>query len=474
MRHWMHLLPVTGLLLLTACAGTPGAVSTAASPEVADIDAVNGASAALPPEIDFRHVVRTAKDRVFPAVVFVKCIRESVEGGRKQSREVAGSGVIVSPTGEVVTNWHVVDKATDIRCLLTDGRAMQARLVGTDKDTDLALLQLDVPAGVALPHALLGETGGLEEGDFVMAMGAPWGLSRSVAIGIIACTRRYLPGSSEYSLWLQSDCAISPGNSGGPLVNTAGEVIGINSRGVLEGGDMAFAIPAETVRLIVDSLRAHGHVDWTWFGLQLQPLRDFNRDTYFDGDDGVLVAGTDPESPARRAGLQPRDRIVRVNGASTTALTEEDLPDVRRGLGRLPKDAPVVFDVLRGDEPLQFAVTPRAKGRVEGEEYECRRWDMSVKTINQFDNPSLHYYRAEGVFIYGVKYPGNAYNARLSTSDILLRIGEHEVRTLDDVRARHEAALANIAADHRVVLTVLRNGLERQVVLDFSRDYQRE
>jgi serine protease Do len=171
--------------------------------------------------LDFRDVVRRAKDKVFPAVVFIKCVRESHELGKKQSQEVAGSGVLVSDRGEILTNWHVVDKAVEVRCLLYDGRAFDATVAGSDKDLDIALVRLDISrCDGKLPYAELGDSERLREGDFVMAMGAPWGLARSVSIGIVSCTRRYLVDNSEYSLWLQTDAAISPGNSGGPLINT--------------------------------------------------------------------------------------------------------------------------------------------------------------------------------------------------------------------------------------------------------------
>ncbi|MBN1967685.1 MAG: PDZ domain-containing protein, partial [Anaerolineae bacterium] len=172
--------------------------------------------------------------------------------------------------------------------------------------------------------------------------------------------------------------------------------------------------------------------------------------------------------------LLPRDRILSANGRPTNALTEEDLPALRSWLGLLPKEVAVTLEVQRGDERLEISVTPRAKGEVEGEEYDCKRWDMTVKAINQFDSPSLHFYRQQGVFIYGLKSPGNAAGARLSTNDIILKIDGTDVTTLDDVRALHEASLKNIDTNHRVVLTVLRNGLQRQVVLDFARDYERE
>jgi len=424
--------------------------------------------------LDFRQVVSRAKDQVFPAVVFIKCIRETHEMGKKISQEMSGSGVIVNPTGEMLTNWHVVDKAVEVRCLLFDGRPVQAKVLGSDKDTDLALLQLELPPDSdPLPYAKLGDSTKLKEGDFVMAMGAPWGLTRSVSIGIVSCTRRFLPDKSEYSLWLQTDAAICPGNSGGPLVNTAGEVVGVNTLASMVGGDMGFAIPSETVRCIVPHLREHGKANWSWTGLQLQALRDFNRNMYFEGEEGVIVAETDPESPARLAGIEVRDRIVKIDGAPLTALTEEALPAVRRAIGLLAKYKPVKIELIRNGETTTVELTPREKGDVEGEELDCPRWDLTIKEINQFDNPDLHFYRKKGVFVYGVKQPGNAQAAGLRPQDIVLKIGAKQVAALAEVKAVHKASLENVRTDHRIVFTVLRNGLMRMVVLDFARDYEK-
>ncbi len=425
--------------------------------------------------LDFREVIRQAKDKVFPAVVYIKAIRETHEAGKKMSQEVAGSGVIVSPEGEVLTNWHVVDKAVACRCLLYDGRAMEAEVVGTDKDTDLAVLRLKVPAETEpIPFAVLGDSDALTDGDFVMVMGAPWGLSRSVSIGIVSCTRRFLPEKSDYSLWLQTDAAISPGNSGGPLVNTDGEIVGVTTLAALIGGDMGFAIPSNTVGYILSQIRESGKVNWSWTGLQLQPLKDFDRNIYFEDDEGVIVAETDPESPARRAGILARDRILAIGGRPVTALTEEDLPAIRRRLGLLTKHEPVRIALQRNGEQRVVELTPREKGKVEGEELDCPRWDLTVKQINQFDNPELYFHRKQGVFIYGVKQPGNAASADLRTGDIILKIDGQEVRTLEDVKRIRAEALENIKTKHRAIFSVLRNGLLRQTVLDFSRDYEKQ
>ncbi len=425
--------------------------------------------------MDFRKVVKAAKTKVFPAVIFIKCIREGHESGKKLSQEVSGSGVLISAEGEALTNWHVVDKAVNVRCQLYDGRAMDAKVVGTDKDTDLALIQLDVPDDAGpLPHAMLGDSSRLKEGDFVMAMGAPWGMNRSVSIGIVSCTRRFLPEHSEYSLWLQTDAAISPGNSGGPLVNTDGETVGLNTRGVMTGGDMGFAVPSDTIKCIVAQLREHGEVNWSWTGLQIQPLRNFNRNIFFDASEGFIVAETDPDSPAREAGFVPKDRIISINGKSLTAMTEENLPAIRRHIGLLPKNKPAVVEIVRGDKRITVELTPREKGKVEGEELDCPRWDFTVKAINQFDNPRLHFFHKKGVFVYGIKSPGNATASNLQTQDILLKVDGKEIVTLDDVKAIHRSAIEDVDRKHRIVLFVLRDGLMRQVVLDYSRDYEKE
>lgn len=458
-RHWIGCL--IGLLML---AGLSSRARAALTVDEADQLA----------RMDFRATIRKAKEQVFPAVVFIKVIKETHEGGKKSSQEIVGSGVLITPKGELLTNWHVVDKAREIRCLLLDGSAYDAKLVGSDKDTDLALVQLQLPSEVkSVPYARMGDSTKLKEGDFVMAMGAPWGLSRSVSIGIISCTRRFLPKHSEYSLWLQTDAAISPGNSGGPLVNTDGEVVGINTRGIMIGGDTGFSIPSQTIQMLIPQIHKHGKFQWSWTGLQLQPIRDFNRNIYFDATDGVIVAGTDPDSPAARAGIQANDRIVLISGRPVSGITEEDLPAVRRQLGMLPLDKPAELVVDRDGKTLTFKLDLREKGKVEGAELDCPRWDFTVKGINQFDNPGLYFHRKQGVFVYGIKYFGNA-RGRLQTQDILLKIDGREMKTLGDVKKIHARLIANVKKKHRVVITLLRSGLMRMAVLDFSRDFEKE
>ncbi|MFW6286916.1 MAG: trypsin-like peptidase domain-containing protein [Candidatus Sumerlaeota bacterium] len=427
---------------------------------------------------DFREVVNASKKEVFPSVIFIKCVSESFESGDRQALQTAGSGVIISENGEALTNWHVIEKALEVRCLLQDGRVKKAEILGSDKDLDIALLKLDMDEGEKLENvARLGDSSKLEEGDFVMAMGAPWGLARSVSIGIISCTERYLPEGSEYSSWLQTDASISPGNSGGPLVNTNGEVIGINSRGAIIGGDLGFAIPIEVIRSVLPWLRETGKVDWSWTGLQLQPLKDFNRNIYFEADEGVLVAGVDRKSPADESGFQAGDRIVKIGGEPVTAMTDEDLPRVRRRLGMLERGKSVEMEFVRDEKSMKVMkvmLTPREKGEVEGDLLELKRWDFTAKAINKFEDPDLYFQRSEGVFIYSVKYPGNARNAGLNERDIIVSIDGDPIETLEQLEKAHEKALENIEKKPRLLFTIERNGMIRQVVLNFMRDFAKE
>ena len=431
------------LLLAVGCvSGRPAAAKTPeAGVPAAAVHSGDG------PNETFR-IIADARAKVFPAVVFIKPLVEKYERGEKKTEQVTGSGVLISAEGEVVTNHHVVDKAVKIRCMLSDGRYRDAEVVGSDKEVDLALIRLTRSGDETFPFASLAADDHLFEGDFVMAMGAPWGLNRSVSLGIISCVKRYIVDRSEYSIWIQTDASLNPGNSGGPLVNTRGEIIGINSLASSQGGDLGFAVPASTVRLAVEQFRAHGKMPRAWSGIAVQPLRDFDQDMYFEADEGVIVAGTSPDSPAQEAGLRNGDRIVRINGAAVTAMTDVDLPQVRMALALLPADEPTTIDVFRGEQPLKLTLTPRVKGSVEGEELDLPRWNMTVKSINQFANPDLYFVRPEGLFIFGVKYPGNAQKSGLARNDIIASIDGKPITTLDDARRVYDEVLAAVAAPH--------------------------
>jgi serine protease Do len=425
---------------------------------------------------DLRQIISRAKSEVFPALIFVKPIVEDYESGEKKQQEVFGSGVIISADGYAVTNWHVVDKAITINCVLCDKRQVPAELIGSDRDTDLALLKLPSPAeGGAYPFARLADGATLQEGDFVMALGSPFGFQRSISLGIISNAQRYLGFETDYkyNTWIQTDAAINPGNSGGPLIDTQGQIVGINTLGV-SGTGLGFSIPAFMVKDIVGRLKQKGRVVRAYTGLRLQAIKDFYSNTFLDSDHGVLVTGVEENSPAAAAGIKTGDILLKISGVPVEGTYAEMLPEIWRRLSDLPADKPTLVELRRGDQTVPVTVTPEDKGRLEGEDYDCRRWNMTLKEINKYRTPSLYYLTPKGVYIQGIKYPGNAASSGLTRQDIVVKIDNKSVETIADVKKIHEQIMQDPQREKKVMFEVLRGGLRKWIVLDYRRDYQQE
>ena len=423
---------------------------------------------------DFRQVVSEAKAAVAPSVVFIRVIYNDTESGRNRKGVASGSGVIVSKEGEVLTNHHVVDKTSEIRCQLADGRSFSAKVLGKDKDLDIALLKLELPDGAEPPPVAKLSPRRLEVGEVVLAMGAPWGLARSVSMGIVSCNDRFLEDCGDYTLWYQTDAAISPGNSGGPLVDTAGLVVGLNARGNMMGAQ-GFTIPSETILEILTDLRRHGEAHWAWFGFRIQPLEDFKRNIRFDAKEGALVADVEQGSPAEKAGLKSNDLLLSVDGEKVTARFWEDIPAIERRLGRKEFEKPCAFVVIRGGKRIDVSVAPTEKGRVEGEEFACERWGLTAKEINRFYNPDLVFFAPDGgVYVSGLAWDGNAENCGFREKDIIVAIGGKNVKSVAEVKAEYEKSLAGLPDRTRIPLVVMRNGRRTTLVLDYTEDTEKE
>src|SRR5689334_13987166 len=308
-------------------------------------------------------VIQEAKDKVFPAVVFIKPIQQEFRGGKMEKIQVFGSGAIISPEGYVVTNNHVAEKATEIRCVLSDKEEVLAKLVGLDPETDLAVIKLNLAerkSKTPLPVAEFGDSNALKVGELVMAMGAPHGFERSVSRGIVSSVERHLD-FAPYNLWIQTDAAINPGNSGGPLVDIRGRIVGINARGMRGADNLGFAIPAAVVKDVVDRILKDGKVQRAWTGLKFQALKDFRKSSYIDAKHGVLIASVDEGSPGEKAKLQAGDIAVSVNGEPVRGMYETDLPAVERKFAALLIDAPATLDVQRGSDTIHVTLTPSSK-----------------------------------------------------------------------------------------------------------------
>jgi serine protease Do len=420
-------------------------------------------------------VIQEAKDKVFPAVVFIKPIQQEFRGGKMEKIQVFGSGAIISSEGFVVTNNHVAEKATEIRCVLSDKEEITAKIVGLDPETDLAVIKLnlaDRKSKSPLPVAEFGDSNSLKVGELVMAMGAPHGFERSVSRGIVSSVERYLD-FAPYNLWIQTDAAINPGNSGGPLVDIRGRIIGINARGMRGADNLGFAIPSAVVKEVVNRILTHGKVERAWTGLRFQPLKDFRKSSYIDAKQGVLIASVDEGSPGEKAKLHAGDIAVAVNGEPIRGMYETDLPAVERRFAALPIDAPATLDVQRGAETLAVTLTPSSKGKQEGEDFECKKWDMTVKEITKFSDPFLHFERPRGVYVQGVKFAGNARASGFTNFDIITQIGDKPVESLKDVHDAYDASVKLEKGKRKLLFRVIRTGYRRLVVLDFEKDMEK-
>ncbi|WP_158542273.1 trypsin-like peptidase domain-containing protein [Lujinxingia litoralis] len=261
-----------------------------------------------------------------------------------------GSGFIVDESGLIVTNWHVVSDAQTIQVSLASGDVLSAQLIGADPATDLALLRVSAP--FALPAVRLGTASDIEPGQWVVAIGSPFGLEHSVTVGVLSATGRAL-GMGPYDNFLQTDASINPGNSGGPLFNLNGEVVGVNTAIIRGGQGIGFAVPVDVVTEILDQLRDPGYVSRGFIGAGVQELSEALATTFNVAPrSGALVRSVEANSPAARAGLEPGDIITAFNQATVT-----EPADLLRAVGRVSPGSEVKLSYLREGQAASTDLT---------------------------------------------------------------------------------------------------------------------
>jgi S1-C subfamily serine protease len=283
------------------------------------------------------------------------------ERDQTQVQRGTGSGFIISPDGQIVTNAHVVNRASRVTVILRDGRRLQGQVVGSDPLTDVAVIRVNE---TGLPAARLGNSDNLLPGQAAIAIGNPLGLSNTVTQGIISATGRT---SSDLGVpdrrvdFIQTDAAINPGNSGGPLLNSSGEVVGVNTAIIQGAQGIGFAIPIKTARRIADQLIAKGRVDHPYVGVQMaaltpevrQLINQQNPDVQIQRDRGVVVVGVVRNSPAARAGMRPGDVIEQINGTAVTSPDQVQQQVDQTGLGK-----PLEITIARNAQQQQVSVRP--------------------------------------------------------------------------------------------------------------------
>jgi serine protease Do len=392
-----------------------------------------------------------------------------------RERRGLGTGVIMREDGYIVTNFHVVSGSPAISVLLPDGSEYPGEVVGVDPDTDLAVIRVSGAAG--LPAAKFGDSDALEVGEWVIAIGSPFGLENTVTSGIISATGRSNMRLATYEDFLQTDAAINPGNSGGPLVNLDGEVIGINTAIVTEGmtqsyAGVGFAIPSEIVRDVFESIVDTGSVERGFLGITMENMTDDLADSLnFEGERGVRVAQVVEGGPAHQAGLRRGDIVIAINGDPTRDMGElltkvaAIAPGDRATLRRFRNGRAEDVTLTVGRRP-SVVVQPAGRNENGERQTEAASADMGLRidVIPPALAKAMDISTDEGVVVSAVRRGSAAAQAGIEPGDVVLKI---DGKPIDSVAAFQEAvANANPAAGVRVQLRS-QDGAGRFVILQW-------
>ena len=432
--------------------------------------------------------VTEVTENVFPAVVRLDVAQEVYQNGKRTLSRGIGSGVIIDAEGRILTNFHVAGRAAEIYVTLWNKERVAAKLVGDDHWTDLAVVQLDMDEvakkKITFAHAPLGNSSGLKVGQDVIAIGTPFGLSRTMTLGIVSNNERtFYPDkqsideyeTGEFSNWIQMDTPIAPGNSGGPLVDLDGKIVGINTRG-FQGQALNFAIPIDMAkRVAAEIIRTaamkekgdtKGHVARADLGIDFKPLQDLETYYAIDINKGVLVNGVDRGSPAQKAGLQAQDILLSIDGVATNVRFPEELAGVRQRIADLPLDKPVKLAALRVGKAMEFSVTPVKLESAVGEEREAKAWGLSVRDVTRAYANEQQLDDDKGVVITSLTkgYAGD--KAELHEGEIVRAVDGEPVDDLDSFMKLFKASVEK--KKKIVLLQVQRDRGVRDAVLKVS------
>jgi serine protease Do len=364
-----------------------------------------------------------------------------------------GSGFIIDRDGSILTNNHVVENAQKITVKLSDGRDFEAKVIGRDPKTDIAIIKIDAKGD--LPIAPLGDSDRLEVGEWVMAIGNPFGLDSTVTSGIVSAKGRHI-GAGPYDNFIQTDASINPGNSGGPLINLRGEVVGINTAIFSQSGGnigIGFATPINSAKEIVPELKSKGKITRGWLGVSIQSVTpDLANTLGLEKSRGALVAEVLKDGPAERAGIKVGDVIVDFDG--TEIKDSNELPTI---VARTRPDKQVRVKLLRDRKELSIPVTINELKETEvvaaakGEKGEL---GLTVQKMTPELAESLNLDKAQGVVITSVEAGSPADEAGLQKGDVIVEVDRKPVRDVGDFRK----ALGNVKKGQRILFLVRREG----------------
>jgi serine protease Do len=365
---------------------------------------------------------------------FEEFFRKFFEGApqHEYKRQGLGSGFIISTDGYVVTNYHVVDKADDISVILENGDKYEAKVVGKDPKTDLALVKFN-PKGKLEPVSF-GNSDKLRIGDWVIAIGNPFGLGYTVTAGIVSAKGRSL-GLGAYDDFIQTDASLNPGNSGGPLFNLDGEVVGVNTAIVAQGQGIGFAIPINMAEFVIDQLKSGGKVVRGWLGVYVQKLTpEIAAGLNLKEGEGVVVSDVTPGSPADKAGITRGDVILEYEGKKI-----EDVTDLTTMAAVTQPGAEVSMKLLHDgkerDIKVKLTELPEGQATAENQVKVDEQLGLSVQELTPQIVKSFNLNVEKGVIITNVADGSAAEDAGLRPGDIILEIDKNHITNLKDYRS---------------------------------------
>ena len=358
---------------------------------------------------------------------------------REFKQRSLGSGFVIDKSGYIVTNNHVIEDADEIRVRLSNDEEYDAEIVGRDSNTDIALIKISQDAD--LPIVELGDSDDLKIGQWVVAMGNPFGLEHTVTAGIVSAKGRVI-GSGPYDDFIQTDASINPGNSGGPLLNTRGEVVGINTAIIASGQGIGFAVPINMAKGIINQLRESGEVTRGWLGVAIQDLSPEIADYYgFEEETGVLVTEVFEGDPADKAGIRARDIIISVNGRPV-----EDIRDLTRRIAGLNVGRKATVEVLRNGDRQSFDITiarrdeEKILSRKDQDQKKEESLGIQVSEISPEIARRFSISEKDGVMVMDVESGSKAEAAGLMAGDIVKEINHESIGSVEEFRKTIEGA----------------------------------
>jgi len=460
----------TGRSVLGSARAVPVYVSKDAA-EATGPDAAMGFAPIFKPalpavvSITSSRIVKVPQMPFFDNPFFQQFFGGQMPRGPQQQRETGlGSGVIISPDGYILTNNHVVEKATDIKVMLLDRRQLSGKVVGTDPKTDIAVVKI---SATSLPALRLGDSSKLHVGDYAFAIGNPFGVGETATMGIISATGRNGLSIEDYEDFIQTDAAINPGNSGGALMNARGDLIGINTA-ILSGGSggnqgIGFAIPINMAKYVMDQILKHGKVVRGYIGVGIQEVTpDLSKAFHVPAEKGALVGSVEPDSPGAKAGLQRGDVIEELNGEAVEGPNE-----LRLKIGTMAPGTTVQLKVNRNGETQNVALTlseaPSGKNR-EAEQGGGEHSPMTGVEVSQLTDDIREQLglgrEVRGVVVTDVPDGSPAADAGLQRGDVIEQVNRHPVNSVSDYQR-----LVREAGNGSIVVLVNRGGNTQFVVV---------